>query len=473
MAADPKQEKKHLKIVIIGQASAGEFTITNRLLFDLEGLTDRELEKLKKDAQESGHDSTLFEFYLNGLKEERARGVTIVSTTREFFTPTCHYTIIYPPDHRDFIKNMISGASQADVALLMVSANKDEFETSIAKGNHKKGEIQGQIRQHARLCKWFGIEQLIVSVNKMDDPSVNYDQDRFEEIKSEVEKILTKIGYKTKKIPFIPMSGFKGENSKRVSKNMPWWKGFSVQIEKDTITGVTLMDALEKTVSQPKRLTKKPFRMSVSGVYNIRGVGDVITGRIEQGTITHGVPVRFYPTNATGKAFSIELHHKTVEKAEAGDNVGIHITDLKKENMPHTGDVMCIDDPVVDPNPLKQATKFTALVFVQDHPDATNDGKGNYKKGFTPLIYIKTAKVPCQMLEIKWKMGKATNNAKVENATFIEAGDQAEVVFAPKMPLVVLSFDECKPLGMSKNKKKFSYDNNDFIDEWLQWMRTR
>ncbi|ETO02131.1 hypothetical protein RFI_35305, partial [Reticulomyxa filosa] len=163
-------------------------------------------------------------------------------------------------------------------------------------------------------------------------------------------------------------------------------------IEKDTITGVTLMDALEKTVNQPKRSTKKPFRMPVCGVYNIKGLGDVITGRIEQGTITPGVPVRFYPTNATGKAFSIELHHKTVDKAEAGDGVGICMKELKKENMPHTGDIMCIDDPVVDPNPPKQATKFTALVFVQDHPDATNDGKGNYKRGFTPLIHIRTAK---------------------------------------------------------------------------------
>ncbi|ETO03346.1 translation elongation factor EF-1, subunit alpha [Reticulomyxa filosa] len=141
MSADPKQEKKHLRIVIIGQAGAGKLTITGRLLFELAGLTDRKLEKLKKEAQESGQDSTLFEFYLNGLKEDRARGVTIVFTTREFLTPTWNYTIIDPPYHRDFIKNMITGVIQTDVALLMVSANKDEFETSIAKGNHKKGYV--------------------------------------------------------------------------------------------------------------------------------------------------------------------------------------------------------------------------------------------------------------------------------------------------------------------------------------------
>jgi len=451
MAADPKQGKKHLGIVIVGHVDAGKSTTTGRLLFELGGLSDRELEKLRKEAQELGKDSFLFAFFLDRSKEERARGVTIVCTTREFFTPSWHYTIIDAPGHRDFIKNMISGASQADVALLMVPANKGGFETSIAKGNHKKGEIQGQTRQHARLCHLLGIEQLIVGVNKMDDTSVEFKQDRFEEIKSEVEKMLTKIGYKTKKIPFIPMSGFKGDNLTKKSENMPWWKGFSIQMEKDTVTGVTLMDALEKCAQPPKRPTKKPFRMPVSGVYNIKGVGDVITGRIEQGTITAGVPVRFYPTNVTGKAFSIEMHHKNVDKAEAGDNVGINVKNLKKEAMPHTGDVMCIDDPAADPSPPKQASKFTALVFVQDHPGqlkaAIPDGKGQYKGGFTPSIHVRTAKAPCQMLEIKWKMGKATNNTKAEGATFIEAGDQAEVVFAPKMPIVLTAFEECKPLG--------------------------
>jgi len=199
MTADPKQGKKHLGIVIVGHVDAGKSTTTGRLLFELGGMSERELDKLRKEAQELGKDSFLFAFFLDRSKEERARGVTIVCTTREFFTPSWHYTIIDAPGHRDFIKNMISGASQADVALLMVPANKGGFETSIAKGNHKKGEIQGQTRQHARLCHLLGIEQLIVGVNKMDDTSVEFKQDRFEEIKSEVEKMLTKIGYKTKK----------------------------------------------------------------------------------------------------------------------------------------------------------------------------------------------------------------------------------------------------------------------------------
>merc|ERR1711972_899103 len=271
--------------------------------------------------------------------------------------------------------------------------------------------VQGQTRQHARLCHLLGIEQVICGINKMDEKSVNWSEDRYKEIKGEVDKMLTKIGYKTKKIPFIPMSGFNGDNLNEPSKNMPWYKGFEVKIKKEKVKGHTLVDALEKVVKPPKRQDKKAFRMPVSGVYKIKGVGDVVTGRVEQGKITTGVNVKFYPTGCTGNVFSIEMHHKQVEAAHCGDNVGLNVKKLPKENMPHTGDVMAIDDVKEDPNPPK------------------------------------AAKAPCQMTAINWKMGKSTSNAKVEGVPYIEAGDQAEVVFKPRTPIVVQPFDECKPLG--------------------------
>jgi len=194
----------------------------------------------------------------------------------------------------------------------------------------------------------------------------------------------------------------------------------------------------------------------LSRVYKIKGVGDVVTGRVEQGKITSGVNVRFYPTGCTGNIFSIEMHHKTVDTAHCGDNVGLNVKKLPKENMPHTGDVMAIDDVKEDPNPPRAAKEFTALVFVQDHPGKLSCGKTETDKktktevvkgGFTPSIHIRTAKAPCQMTAINWKMGKSTSNAKVEGVPYIEAGDQAEVVFKPRMPIVVQPFDECKPLG--------------------------
>jgi len=440
------EQKKHLGLVIVGHVDAGKSTTTGHLLFELGGMSDRELTKLKAEADAVGKGSFAFAFYMDKSKDERARGVTISCTTKEFFTDKFHYTIIDAPGHRDFIKNMISGASQADVALLMVPANKGGFETSIQKGNHKKSEVQGQTRQHARLLHLLGVEQVIVGINKMDEKSVNYSKDRFIEIKDEVSKMLSKIGFKVKKIPFIPMSGFKGDNLTKPSENMKWYKGFEVKIKKDTIKGVTLLSALNDVVQCPKRPVNKPFRMPISGVYKIKGVGDVITGRVEQGIINANTEVVFAPTGVKGKVFTIEMHHTSHSQAGPGDNVGVNIKGLPKENMPKAGDVMFIDGEKIDTCPPSDTLEFTAAVFVQDHPGqlkASVDGKG----GFTPSIHIRTAKAPCQMVKINWKKGKSTGGLKVESPLFIEAGDEAEVVFEPKMPICVDTYDVCKPLG--------------------------
>jgi len=436
--------KKHLGLVIVGHVDAGKSTTTGHLLFELGNLDDRTLDKLKAEAEALGKGSFLFAFFMDKSKDERARGVTIACTTKEFFTDSYHYTIIDAPGHRDFIKNMISGAAQADVALLMVPADGN-FEKSIAKGNHKKGEVQGQTRQHARLCHLIGIEQLIVGVNKM-DASVGkaYSKDRYDEIKAEVDKMLTKIGYKTKKIPFIPLSGWKGDNLTKYSDNMDWWKGATVKVKKEKVEVKTLLDALEKMVKPPKRDSKKAFRMPVSGVYKIKGVGDVITGRIEQGVLCPNDQVIFAPMpGVSGKAFSIEMHHKNVEEAGAGDNVGVNVKGLDKLKMPRTGDVMYLQS---DKNPPTCVSEFTAMCFVQDHPGqlkAAKDGKG----GFTPSIHVRTAKAPCQLTQIKWKQGKSTGNQKVPNPPYIEAGDSCEIVMTPKMPICISAYDVCKPLA--------------------------
>merc|ERR1719204_339472 len=290
----------------------------------------------------------------------------------------------------------------------------------------------------------------------MDEPSVKYSKDRYMEIKTEVDGMLTKIGYKTKGIPFIPMSGYLGVNltdkgKELQEKAMPWWKGWTVTKKKKKIKGVTLYDALENLIKPPKRDTTKPFRMPVSGVYKINGVGDVITGRIEQGCLRPNDFVAFAPTGVTGKAFTIEMHHKNVAMGSVGDNVGINVKNLPKEKnkMPKTGDVMYRqdEDPKTQP---KQVDTFTAMVFVQDHPGqlkaATKKGDG-WTGGFTPTVHVRTAKAPCCIQKIKWKMGKKTGNVKMENPLFIEAGEQAEVVIQPKMPFVCCPYSECKALG--------------------------
>merc|ERR1719213_1389989 len=414
--------KTHLSLVVCVHVDAGKSTTTGHLLFELGGISEREMEKLKEKAAQLGKSSFSFAFYLDTRKDERERGVTISCTTKEFFTEKYHYTIIDAPGHRDFIKNMISGASQADVALLMVPANKGGFETSIQKGNHKKGEVQGQTRQHARLLHLLGVEQVIVGVNKMDSTKPKpYSEDRFKEINKEA-----------KKIPFVPMSGFQGDNLIEESQNMDWYKGFKVKPKKKEVEGKTLLDALNNVVHVPKRPTKKPLRMPVSGVYKIKGVGDVITGRVEQGTLKPGPNVVFAPTGVSGKCFSIEMHHKTVDSAGPGDNVGVNVKGLPKENMPKVGDVMSVEGADGDDDPPKAAETFRAAVFVQDHPGQLKSASADGKGGFTPSIHVRTAKAPCQLMKILWKRGKSTSNVKVEEPKFIEAGDEAEVIFKPR-----------------------------------------
>merc|ERR1711973_5961 len=201
-------------------------------------------------------------------------------------------------------------------------------------------------------------------------------------------------------IPFVPMSGFQGDNLIEESTNMNWYKGFKVKPKKKEVEGKTLLDALNDVARPPKRDTKKPFRMPVSGVYKIKGVGDVITGRIEQGQLKPNEMVGFAPTGVTGKAFTIEMHHKNVEAAHTGDNVGINVKNLPKEAhmLPKTGDVMYSLSESADTQP-RQVKEFTALVFVQDHPGqlkaATKNAKGEWSGGSTPTIHVRTAKAPC------------------------------------------------------------------------------
>jgi len=281
-------QKQHVAIVICGHVDAGKSTTTGRLIFELGGISEREMAKLKEEADRLGKGSFAFAFYMDTQKEERERGVTIACTTKEFFTDTKHYTVIDAPGHRDFIKNMITGASQADVALLMVPADGN-FATSIAKGNHKAGEVQGQTRQHSLLINLLGVKQLIVGVNKMDCDLAGYKEARYVEVRDEMVNMLQKVGWKKdfvlKNVPVLPISGWKGDNLLKKSENMAWWKGADVEtIGGKKIHCDTLVETLERYVEIPPRPTTAVMRVPISGIYKIKGAGDVLTGRVEQGT---------------------------------------------------------------------------------------------------------------------------------------------------------------------------------------------
>jgi len=438
--------KTHLSLVICGHVDAGKSTTTGRLIFELGGISERDMEKLRDEANALGKGSFAFAFYMDRQKEERARGVTISCTTKEFFTDSYHYTIIDAPGHRDFIKNMLTGASQADVAVLMVPADGN-FTASIAKGNHKLGEVQGQTRQHARLINLLGCKQLIVGVNKMDCDVAKYGKERYTEVANEIKDCLVKVGWKKKfvleRVPIVPISGWMGDNLLKKSENMAWWTGQDVKPagQKKAMHIDTLLDCFEKFVQPPSRDGEGELRMPVSGVYKIKGVGDVITGRVEQGKCKPGQEVKFLPTHTlankcSGKVFTVEMHHKTVEFAGPGDNVGLNVKGLEKLNMPQVGDVMVL----VNEDKLGRCGTFTATVQVLDHP-------GELKVGYTPIAYVRTGRAPVRLTKINWKMGKSTGGQKVEDPAFIKRNEMGQIVFTPQQPFVVDSFKNCEGLG--------------------------
>merc|ERR1712046_411468 len=398
------------------------------------------------EAERLGKASFAFAFYMDRQKEERERGVTIACTTKEFYTEKWHYTIIDAPGHRDFIKNMITGASQADCALVMVPADGN-FTTAIAKGNHKAGEIQGQTRQHARLINLLGVKQICIGVNKMDCDVAGYKQSRYDEIGNEMKSTLVKVGWKKdfieKNTPVMPISGWMGDNLLKKSDNMTWWTGYDVALPsgKETIHVDTLYDVFDKFFRVPERPSSAPMRMPISGIYKIKGVGDVLAGRVEQGIVKPGEEVIFLPTHTasnpcTGKVFTVEMHHSKVECANPGDNVGLNIKGLDKQNMPRTGDVMIYKSNAT----LKPCEDFTAQIQTLDIP-------GELKCGYSPIGFVRCGRAACRMTAIKWKMGKETGGKKMEEPHSLKSNEVAEVVFKPQQPLIVDSFKNCEGLS--------------------------
>jgi len=438
--------KEHLSIVICGHVDSGKSTTTGRLIFELGGLPERELDKLKAEAEALGKASFAFAFFMDRQKEERERGVTISCTTKEFFTEKWHYTIIDAPGHRDFIKNMISGAAQADVALLMVPADGN-FTTAIQKGNHKAGEVQGQTRQHGRLINLLGVKQLIVGVNKMDVAIGGaYSETRYNEIRDEMKNMLARVGWKKDfleaSVPVLPISGWIGDNLLKKSDNMSWWNGKECVAQDGRKVQVNcLLDALNDFTTQPPRNAEAAMRLPISGVYKIKGVGDVLTGRVEQGLVKPGEEVLFMPTHTvgtpcTGKVFTVEMHHKRVEGANPGDNVGMNIKGLDKINMPRVGDVMVYKKD----GTLKAVKDFTAQIQTLDIP-------GELKKGYCPIGFVRCGRAACKMTGLNFKIGKETGGKKAENPHALKANEVAEAVFEPQHPLVVDSFKNCEGLS--------------------------
>lgn len=408
------KEKAHVSLVVVGHVDSGKSTTTGHLIYKCGGLDPRVLEKFEKEANEMGKGSFKYAWVLDKLKAERERGITIDIALWKFETDKFDFTIIDAPGHRDFIKNMITGTSQADVAILAIDSTQGGFEAGFS--------TNGQTKEHALLCYTLGVKQMIVAINKMDDKTVNYSEQRYNEIKDNLKVALKKIGYKVKTIPFIPISGWAGDNMIEKSTNMKWWKGD------------TLLQTLDK-ITPPERLTDKPLRLPLQDVYKIGGIGTVPVGRVETGVIKPGMTVIFAPTGKTTEVKSVEAHHQQVEAAEPGDNVGFNVKNVSIKEIKR-GNV-CGD---AKNDPPKGCSSFEAQVIVINHP-------GQIKAGYTPVLDCHTAHIACRFDKIKQKLDKRSGKVLEESPKFIKKGDAAICELVPSKPMCVEDFKQYSPLG--------------------------
>lgn len=406
-------QKPHLNLVIIGHVDHGKSTLVGHLLFRTGFIDEKTIKMLEEEAKKRGKESFKFAWLLDKLKEERERGVTISLSFMKFETKKYFFTIIDAPGHRDFVKNMITGASQADAAILVVSAREGEFEAGMSQ--------EGQTREHAILARTMGINQLIVTVNKMDATQPPWSEQRYKKIVEILSKFLKSIGYDPSKIPFIPVSAWTGDNLIERSPNMPWYNG------------PTLIEALDM-LQLPAKPVDKPLRIPIQDVYSIAGVGTVPVGRVETGVLKVGDKVVFMPPGVVGEVRSIETHHVRIEKAEPGDNIGFNVRGVSKKDI-RRGDVA--GHPI---NPPTVAEEFTARIYVIWHPTAI-------AVGYTPVIHAHTASIAARITEIVAKIDPRTGKTVEEKPKFIKMGEAAIVRFKPIKPMVVEKFSEFPQLG--------------------------
>lgn len=417
------KEKTHINIVVIGHVDSGKSTTTGHLIYKCGGIDKRTIEKFEKEAAEMGKGSFKYAWVLDKLKAERERGITIDISLWKFETSKYYVTIIDAPGHRDFIKNMITGTSQADAAILVVDSTTGGFEAGISE--------QGQTREHALLAFTLGIKQVIVAVNKIDGTTPPYSGDRYNEIRNEVTRYLTGIGFKgsdkcnefkpDQQFVFVPISGFAGDNMTEKSPNLSWYNG------------PTLVEILD-TLSPPKRPLDRPLRLPVQDVYKISGIGTVPVGRVESGIMKPGMNVYFAPGGVQTDIKSIEMHHTQLPEAIPGDNVGFNVkvpaSDLKRG-------YVCGE---AARDPPAECVNFTAQMIISNHP-------GKIHAGYQPVFDCHTAHVACKFATLIQRIDRRHGKKVTENPEYIQKDDAAIVLVEPSKPLVVETFKDYAALG--------------------------
>ena len=405
-------DKSHLNLIITGHIDNGKSTTMGHFLMDLGVVDERTIAAHAKESEETGKGDTFkYAWVMDNIKDERARGITIDLAFKKFETPKYFFTLIDAPGHRDFVKNMITGASEADCAVLVLSAKEGETDTAIAPG--------GQAREHAFLLKTLGVAQIIVAVNKMD--SADYKEDAYKAVVEKGRELVKQCGYKPDNVPFIPVSGWKGDNLVKKSENLSWY------------SGKTLLEAFDD-FTVPEKPTGKPLRLPVQDVYSITGVGTVPVGRVETGSMKPNDKIIVMPSGATGEIKSIETHHQEMPSASAGDNIGFNLRGIEKKDIKR-GDVLGTPD-----NPPTVAAEFKAQIIVIHHPTAL-------APGYTPVMHCHTAQVAATITAFESKIDPATGGTSEENPKFLKVGDAAIVTIKPVRPTCIETFKEFPEMG--------------------------
>jgi len=402
-------DKPHMNLVIIGHVDHGKSTLVGQILLQTGQFPEHMVQKFKEEAKAKGKESFALAWIFDNLKEERERGVTIDVAHKRFDTDKFYITIIDAPGHRDFVKNMITGTSQADAAILVVAAPDG---------------IMAQTKEHMFLARTLGVKQMIVAINKIDDTKPAYDKARFDAVKDEVTKLAKSVGYKDEQLQIVPVSAFVGDNVKEKGK-IDWW------------TGDTILKSIDN-FAVPEKPTNLPLRWPLQDVYTIKGVGTVPVGKIECGVMKPGQQLIFRPSTkpggANGEVKTIEMHHEQINEALPGDNVGVNMRGVSKNEI-RRGDVA---GPVSDPPTV--AKSFTAQIMVLNHPSVIT-------KGYTPVFHCYTSQVACRFENIDKKLDPKTGAVKEENPDFIKTGDAAIVKIVPTRPMVIESSKKIPQLG--------------------------
>lgn len=412
-------EREHLNIVFIGHVDAGKSTTCGNMLVLTGSVDERTIAKYEREAKEKNRESWYLAYVMDTNEEERAKGKTVEVGRAHFATPSKRYTILDAPGHKNYVPNMVVGAAQADIGVLIVSARKGEFESGFEKG--------GQTREHAMLAKTLGVQTLVVAVNKMDDPTIAWDKARYDEIESKVSPFLkNQCGYNLKRdVVYMPVSGLMGHNLiKRVDSAVcPWYEGPAL---------LELLDGLKTMTRDPNA----PLRLPIVDRYKEMGVLHV-NGKVESGSLARGTKIIIMPPKLVTEVVAILVDEVEVDLVRPGENVLLKLKSLEEEDL-HQGYVICPYEL-----PCKKSQVFDAMISVLE----LLPHKPILSAGYTAVLHVHSLIVEVVIVDMLSQTDKKTGVVSKKKPTFCRSGDVVTCRISADIPMAIETFKDVAQLG--------------------------